>query len=185
MHTLRELILGGFLAKRGHSVEHARKFVIRVDGRDEEKTPDWTICGPNSEVRCIVELVNFHGDVQFEEALRGRSTIPVPYPTPEDDLRKLYDALEDKCLTYRGLARHLEVPYVIAVELEFRVSGDITPGEVCDLMLDTNPDSGLFLRFPEVSGLIHFADSNGYHMWYEPNPKPRWPIVMPQGRPME
>jgi hypothetical protein len=33
LHKLREVILGGFLAKRGHSVEYEREFKLQVDGR--------------------------------------------------------------------------------------------------------------------------------------------------------
>jgi hypothetical protein len=183
LHRLREIIVGGFLAKKGYPVQYARKYTLRVDGRDELKTPDWTICGPESEALSIVEVANFHGDVQFEETIRGTSTIPglCPVPTTEAVIRRLYAALEGKCLAYRTLVKSLGVPYVVAVGLEFVVSGEITPDDVCTLLHDPNPDYGLFLRFPELSGVIHFADADGYRMRYSPNPQAHRPLLMPQG----
>jgi hypothetical protein len=183
LHKLREVILGGFLAKRGYSVEYEREFTLQVDGREALKTPDWTICSADAEVLCIVELANFHGDVRHEESFRGTPTNAVPYPPPtsEAQIRKLYSVLEGKCLAYKELANSLGVPYVVAVELEFVVSGDVEPDDVRNLLHES--EFGLFIRFPEVSGLIHFADADGYRMRYEPNPTALRPIVMPQGFP--
>jgi len=184
LHKLREVILGGFLAKRGHAVQYEREFKLQVDGREAIKTPDWTICSAEAEVLCIVELANFHGDVQHEELIRGTSTNPVSYPAPtsEAQIQKLYSVLEDKCLAYKELANSLGVSYVVAVELEFIASGDVEPDDVRNLLHES--ESGLFVRFPEVSGLIHFADADGYRMRYEPNATALRPILMPQGFPI-
>lgn len=44
----------------------------------------------------------------------------------------------------------------------------IEPQDVLDAV--HNEDYGLFKAYPEVSGLYHYADADGYIMRYEPNP---------------
>jgi hypothetical protein len=56
-HKLRELILGGFLAKNGYDVHYERKY-----GKLE---PDWTI-SKDSKIVAIVEVTNFHGNIDIE-----------------------------------------------------------------------------------------------------------------------
>jgi len=60
-HKLRELILGGFLAKRGFTVEYEREHY--------GQTPEWTIF-KDSKMIAIAEVRNFHGDIKIENEIR-------------------------------------------------------------------------------------------------------------------
>ena len=80
MHTLRELILGTFLAVRGLNVASNRK----IDG----KTPDWSVL-ENGDLKCIIEVVNFHTtdaakasaiDAEHSRPSTGRSCISPTTP---------------------------------------------------------------------------------------------------------
>jgi hypothetical protein len=92
---------------------------------------------------------------------------------------RFYDRLWSKFSKYKELATKEGVPYIVAVEIEFgtTVSGD----ELRDTLF--HDEHGLFHLYPEVSGLIYFADGSGYYINYVANPQALRPFVVPQGDP--
>jgi len=177
----RELVVGGFLAQNETSLQYSRRFELLVGMRKQVLTPDWTVLNGNSQVVAIIEVDNFHGDRAYEQALRGirSGAEPAMPPTAESELLKLHHSLEEKCLKYRDLAKYLQKPFVIASVLTWAPTDILAAEDVTDLC--TNSNSGLFMRFPEVSGLLHCGESNGYHMWYEENTTAPRKRQMPTG----
>ena len=173
-HKLRELILGGFLGKHGYEVEYERKY------GDQE--PDWTI-SKDSKMVAIMEVTNFHGNIAIENEIRktiGANQSVFAYLPSGGN--KVWSHLEEKCLKYKTLSNTLGVPYIVGFAIEFVASGTIEPKDVLDAV--HNEDYGLFKAHPEVSGLYHYADSDGYIMRYEPNPHALRPLPkMPNGHP--
>jgi hypothetical protein len=174
LHTLRELILGGFLAKRGFNVEYERAI--------NNQTPEWAIVDHDSKAIAIVELTNFHGDSRTEREIKqalSTGGLWVGYLPPSGD--RLYDRLREKSAKYKDLANEIDVPYIVAVEIE--LSTTVNGEELSDIL--HNPEYGLFNLYPEVSGLVAFADGSGYYMHYRPNPNAIRPFEIPEGSPTE
>jgi hypothetical protein len=174
-HKLRELILGGFLAKHGYEVEYERRY--------GDLEPDWTI-SKDSKIAAILEVTNFHGKIETENEIRktmGSNQWVFAYLSSCGD--KVWSALEVKFSKYKSLSNELDVPYIVGLAIEFVAAGMIEPKDVLDAV--HNENYGLFKAHPEVSGLYHFADSDGYIMRYEPNPHALRPLPrMPQGHPL-
>jgi hypothetical protein len=177
LHTLGELRLGSYLARKGYSVEYEKKIKYNLDNKTKVKTPDWTIFDPRPKIVGVVDLANFHGDIRFEEALKGGP--PARVPGSEEVLSDLYSNLEDKCLKYNELSNNHGIYYIVAAYLHFSAWDALSPDQVRELWC--NQDTGLFDRFPEVSGFLHFAESVPSIMRYEQNEKALRPIKMPSG----
>jgi hypothetical protein len=97
--------------------------------------------------------------------------------------RYVWSALEEKFRKYKDLANKLDIPYIVGFAVELVGTALSEPKDVLDAV--HSAEYGLFRKYPEVSGLYHFADSNGYHMWYEPNPYALRPLEnMLQGSPI-
>ncbi len=187
-HKLRELILGGFLAKRGFTVEYEREHY--------GQTPEWTIF-KDSKMIAIAEVRNFHGDIKIENEIRkggtegltmasgyrvafGENVFVFAYlPSCRD---KVWAPLREKFEKYKQLANKLDVPYIVGFAIEYVAAAMIEPKDVLDAV--HNEEYGLFKAHPEVSGLYHFADADFYQMRYEPNPHASRPLPnMPEGDP--
>lgn len=177
LHTLGELRLGSYLARNGYSVEYEKKIKYNIDNNNNFKTPDWAIFEPRPNIVGVVDVANFHGNIQFEEALKGGP--PALVPRSEDVLSDLYSSLVDKCIQYKELSNNLKIYYVIASYLHFSAWDGLNPDQVRDLWC--NQDTGLFDRFPEVSGFLHFVEGGMPIMRYERNEKAIRPITMPSG----
>jgi hypothetical protein len=177
LHTLGELRLGAILANLGCAIAYERKYRVRINDKDEDRTPDWTVCRRDGEISCILDLANFHGDGRFEEALLGGA--PARLPSDESVLTSLYTSMQDKSLRYRELAEQLQVPLIVAVYIHFTATWNIDPDKVRDLCCVG--DHGLFYRFPEVSGYLHFAEGGARRTFYEKNPKALRDLSIPGG----
>jgi hypothetical protein len=96
--------------------------------------------------------------------------------------RYVWSALEEKFRKYKDLANKLDIPYIVGFAVELVGAALSEPKDVLDAL--HNAEYGLFEKYCEVSGLYRFSDSNGYQMWYEPNPHAVRPLEnMPQGSP--
>jgi hypothetical protein len=172
LHTLRELILGAFLAKNGFTVEYEREI--------DRHTPDWSIVDNNSEIVGIVELRNFHGDRKTEmEIKQGLATGGLWVGRLPPSSSRLHDRLWKKFAKYKDLTNRLRVPFVVALQVE--LSTTVNPEDLEDCLY--SDEHGLFNQYPEVSGLIAFSDGSGYFMNYVRNSKALRPIQLPQGFP--
>lgn len=171
LHTFRELILGAFLG-----FNHLRvKNEYRIGG----KTPDWCILDSNSSISCVVELVNFHVDSHTEETIDTelRNKKSVFYLTGANE-RRLYYNIQNKITTYKKVVESFGVPYVVAVFGDFKANVDITELRSC-LFGDT---SGLFLLYPDVSGILFFEECSGkYQFLYIQNLQAKRAIELPHG----
>jgi hypothetical protein len=174
LHTLRELILGGYLAKKG--------FKVQYEPNINNQTPEWAIVNPDLKVIAIVELTNFHGDARTEGEIKqalSAGGLWIGYLPPSGG--KLYDRLREKCAKYKNLANDIDVPYIVAVEIEFGTT--VNGEELSDIL--NNPEHGLFKLYPEVSGLVVFIDGSAYYMHYQENPNAMRPFQIPEGYPRE
>jgi hypothetical protein len=91
----------------------------------------------------------------------------------------LYDRLRDKFSIYKALANQECAPYIVAGQVEFGTSPSAE--ELHDNLFGEG--HGLFNLYPDVSGLIYFADGAGYYMNYIANPHALRPFTIPQGDP--
>jgi len=71
----------------------------------------------------------------------------------------------DSCSLENDLAGKWKT-FVIASVLTFAATDSLAAEDVINLCTDSS--SGLFTRFPEVSGLLHCGESNSYRMMQEP-----------------
>lgn len=173
MHTVRELVLGAYLASSGLKVRHH----YRVDN----KTPEWCVLDDKSAVIGIVELTNFHIDkvtenqIEHQWQARGEAWV---WLDPKN-VKRLYDHIEAKAGVYSNLVKKLEVPYVIAVFCDFRAPLSFT--EEVRFCL-SNQHSGPFKIYPEISGLLYFEDhASRYFFNYAHNPSPLRRFDLPSG----
>jgi hypothetical protein len=96
MHTLRELIIGIFLATKGFTVTSKRKI--------DDKTPDWSIAD-NGALKCIIEVVNFHTpdaakDSAIHADIAGQAWTFIYQPDHTD---RLFETLRVKSSKYRDI----------------------------------------------------------------------------------
>lgn len=169
-HTFRELILGAFLASNDLAVRSERL----VAG----KTPDWSVLD-GEDLRCIIELVNFHNAKAMEDEINAQFAAGKAWAgrqVPHVD--RLYASVHNKCLVYKDLAESEGVPYAVAVYGDFLANVDRQELEAC--LYDQ--ETGLFATYPEVSGVLFFNDNFArYRFSYLPNPCARRPFSLPGG----
>jgi hypothetical protein len=102
---------------------------------------------------------------------RGMSWV---WPGSSDD--RLYASIWGKAGTYKALVELHQVPYVIAVFGRFKAAVDLE--EMHECLFDK--ESGLFVLYPEISGVLFFEASSGcFRFNYIPNPNPRRTIDLP------
>ena len=170
MHTLRELILGTFLAVRGLNVASNRK----IDG----KTPDWSVL-ENGDLKCIIEVVNFHTTdaakaSAIDANIAGQAWTFMYQPDHTD---RMYKSLRAKSSKYRDIVTTHDVPYIPALFAAFDAA--VSPDQVQRSLYG---DTGLFRAYPHVSGVLVFNDSRGeYDFEFHPNPNALRPFNLPQG----
>jgi hypothetical protein len=212
IHTLREVILGGFLACHGYEPIYEHEY----DGQK----PEWTIY-KHGKLLAIAEVRNWAADAEIENDFRNWLTAAEPgtntgdshevlhgkvkgirrmidgHPfvfTYEPDrksphferiLNRLYQELHHKFIKYKELAKRLEVSYIVGFVPQFIAGWLIQPQDVLNTL--HGDDSKLFENFPEVSGVYCYIDGDpagSYFMRYEPNPFAIKPLLnMPVGNP--
>ena len=119
MHTLRELVLGAYLSSNGFRVRH--DYVI------DDQTPDWSILDVEGQsITCIVELTSFHIDKatekEIEEQLRAKGIAGYWRDQNKENVERLYHVIWCKAQVYKSLIEKLQVPYVVGVFVESKVS---------------------------------------------------------------
>jgi len=188
LHTFRELVLGSYLARRGFRVRAYHKY----DGQ----VPDWSIFGEKDELLAIIDVVNFHADIETEHyvrsALSAGTFARVGIDTAECSLR-FFQSVKNKCAKYRGLTESLNIPYVIGFFPQYEVVVDRS--QILENL--HSPDFGLFRKiedggYPNVSGLVNYPDDNKpdsatsvahvYAFEYYPNPHALRPFAFPEGQ---
>jgi hypothetical protein len=148
--TFRELILGAFLGSNGLAVQNERP----LGG----KTPDWNIVD-GADLKCIVELVNFHRAQAFH---------------PD----RLYNTIHGKCAVYDSIISISNIPYVVSLYGHFLA--DLSREEVEECLHDK--ETGLFKDYPKVSGLLFFDDNFArYRFTYWPNRNASRAYCLPEG----
>lgn len=172
VHTLQELGFGAFLRSQNIDVRHEWP----VDG----KTPDWVILGSENAVAGIIDVVNFHNDRRTETfanaSLQRAGTVGF-WKSPDSVTGRLYACLEDKCLAYRDIVQSRQIPYVVALYVTFMVHVDGT--QLVEVLGDE--DTGLFQRFPHVSGLMVRMDGGAGRICFVGNPLANVRIELPSG----
>jgi hypothetical protein len=204
-------MLGGFLGRHGYEVEYER--VYRDPTLGEQK-PEWSISKDGklyaiAEVRNWHADMGIEEDLREWMSTPATGTSPEMlvgkkikgmrvkvgdqswvFPdmpsrgTPEFDriLKRLYDELQGKFGKYKDLANRLDVPYIVGLAVQFVAGGMINQQDVLDALF--SDESKLFENHPEVSGLYHYADGNGYILRYVANPFGIRPLEnMPEGWP--
>jgi hypothetical protein len=163
LHTLRELILGAYLATTGLMVEHDRK----IDG----KTPDWVILDAQKSPVGIVELINFRVDRHTEIDIEKQLKHPDPMSTVETDhgpipvavywqppnKERLYQRIQEKSDKYERLVKKNQLPYVVSVfgEIKAAVKGE----ELRQSLFEDH--GGIFAQCPTLSWVLYFRESSG------------------------
>jgi hypothetical protein len=153
MHTFRELILGAFLGSQG--------FKLRYEYTISNRTPDWSIVNQESNVICVIELINFHIDKQTEDKIKAMpiNNTWVGVLAPNND--RLYDRLLQKIQTYKSVTEDNNLPYVIALFGEFTAA--VNSDELKACLFDKK--SGLFGLYPALSGILFFEENAGSYIF--------------------
>ena len=175
MHVFRELLLGAYFSAHGFSVENEPKIM--------GKTPDWSIVN-SASTTAIVEMVYHHIDRGTEDNIisqkKAGKTVISYWPNGNDpDHQRLYSHIEQKAGKYKEIVTRLQVPYVVAVFVDFLAV--IDDQEVKDYLM--NGDAPLFTSYPDLSGVLHFEESNrgSYYFRFIENPFALRKIDIPSG----
>jgi len=175
MHTLRELVLGAYLASTGLDV----RYHCLIAGR----TPDWCILDEKGIPVTFVELTNFHIDETTEldiEAQRRAKRIAVVWrDANKDNVTRLYHLVCRKAQECAALAVSAGIPYAIALFGDFRAALDFAD-DVSPCLFDS--DSGVFMKYPEVSGMLYFEEASGRYLFkYAASPFAARPLELKSG----
>lgn len=170
LHVFRELILGAYLISKGINVRNNLKIF--------DKTPDWSVVDNNSiDCEGIVELVNLNIDIKTNKYIESQKNKIAVYWVGENKNR-LYQSLLNKVTKYKGLISNNNVPYIVAVFVDFRLHFDL---EEFDELLNKKPD-GLFHESAHLSGVLYINDSNGKYLFnYFENDLAKNKIKLPSG----
>jgi len=170
-HTLRELILGAFLACHGLTVKSDRK----IDG----KTPDWRIV-ENGDLKCLIEVVTFHtSKATKDNAIHAEiGGVGWTFMYQPDHTERLYETLHDKFVKYKDIVLQHATAYVAALFADF--DAPINGEQLHTCLFD--PATGLFAAYPHVSGVQVFMDTVlAYRFNYLANPHATRPFRLPDG----
>ena len=128
-------------------------FRVVHDHAIDGKTPDWSLLNDTPNPTGIVELVNYHGS-------------------------DLHQCLQRKCVAYRAEVERHDLPYAIGLFPNFFFPIDAE--ELTDCLL--GEEHGLFLQYPEVSGLLYFEEFAGRYLFhYVRNPFATRLLELPPG----
>jgi hypothetical protein len=175
MHTFRELVLGAYLSSTG--------FYVKFEYEVGSLTPDWSILSQDEEeILGIIEVVNFHIDsvseVSIDRLLEAKKMAVLWRDGNKDNVARLYQCIWSKARSYKQMTKKLEIPYVIGIFPDFIAAVDIEEVKLC--VLDS--DSGLFHKYPNLSGIIYFEESFGiYGFQFIENPIACSKIKIPDG----
>jgi hypothetical protein len=176
MHTFRELILGAYLSANGLIVENERN----IDG----KCPDWSILDSSANITAVVEMVYHHIDNKTNDdilAQRGAGKLAFGYFPHSNDpgFLRLYSHIQEKASKYKTLVAEIDVPYVVAVFMDFTAVIDVEETKDCL----TSGDESLFGLYPDLSGVLHFEEYNrgSYHFSFIENPYALRKVDIPSG----
>jgi hypothetical protein len=182
-HTLRELIVGVFLASHGLTIRSEQP----IDG----KTPDWSIL-ENGSLKCLVEVVTFHTSKETKDnAMRAEiGGVSWTFMYQPDHTERIRQTLQNKSLMYKDILINRKIPYVIGLYLDFDAA--VNPEQFQAALFDQ--DTGIFAAYPYVSGVLVFDDMvSTYRFTYFANPNATRPFplaggkidfsIVPQGHP--
>ena len=174
MHTLRELVLGAYLGSHGFATSHEYPL--------GNKTPDWCLFDCELSILGIIELMNFNLDAataqDVESQLDATGLACVWRDQNTDNVDRLYHSIWQKAQTYRDLAAHFRIAYVVAVFGTFRAALDFE--EVTYCLVDE--EFGLFREYPVLSGLLYFEEQHAaYRFQYLQNPSALSVLELPGG----
>ncbi len=121
-------------------------------------TPDWVTYDDRGIAKEIVDVVTLHPRYDIDQHIAktvGSGAIWTGWITTAPD--RLYAKLQDKFGAYSTYAKNKRVAFVVALFSEFMAPLDAV--EVDHVLTELH--GGLFRDYPQVSGLIHFEQSDG------------------------
>lgn len=176
MHTFHELLVGAYLCMNG--------FVVENDHEICNKTPDWSILDSSNDVVAIVEIINHHIDNKTNdyilEQLKAGKKVVAYFPNGNDPRKnRLYQHIQDKASKYKDLVAQINVPYVVAVFIDFISVIDVQ--ETKEILM--SGDESLFRLYPYLSGVLQFEEANcgSYGFSFIENPYALHRISIPSG----
>ena len=176
METFSELILGAYLSKNDYIVEYERKIGT--------KTPDWSILDRSQNLVAIIETVthqiDYETNADIEAQLISGKIVAGYRPNGNDiDHYRLYSHIQKKATVYKDLIADLNVPYVVAVYIDFKAVIEVQ--ETIDCL--TSGKESLFKKYQYLSGVLHFHNISGsrYGFWFIDNPYALHKINIPSG----
>jgi hypothetical protein len=172
-HTYRELLLGAHLRQSGANFRYEQLIC--------GKTPDWSLCGEDSRLLEVIDVVTLHQRNEKEQeisaSVRSSGSWSGWIGIPPDHI---YRNLSDKAGQYSELVRKAGVPYVLGVFGEFVAS--LSPQEIQQVLYRQH--NGWFATVPEVSGVIYFRERNfSFEFSYFSNPAALYPSKVVSGQP--
>jgi len=177
MHTFTELVMGAYLSSKG--------LRVRYDREIDDKRPDWSILEAEGEsITGIVELTNFHidkatnDDMGQQMCMRQAATY-WSAQIKDKNLNRLYHVIRNKSTAYKSLIDKRQVPFVVGVVLEFRLSTEFEDVLKCIL---NHEQYGLFCMYKHLSGVLYFREVAGqYSFEYAGNQNATCKLDLPEG----
>ena len=136
----------------------------------------------NETVNGVVECTSFHIDrateIEIVRELQENKVVAYWQDGNKDNVERLYHSILRKATTYKSLTHKLNIPYVIAVYIDFKLVVD--SDEIKSCLYDE--ETGIFQIYPNISGVLLFSDNSGqYKFSYFENPGARYGIRIPNG----
>ena len=143
-HTYRELLIGAHLCEHG--------LQVRYEHQIDSKTPDWSLLNIEGFPKEVIDVFTLHQrrdkDIEITTSLKQHNSyagwITVP---PEHVYRKL----SDKAGQYSVLTEQYDIPFVLALFVDFKAS--VEQEEVRHVLFDLH--GGWFKTSPHISGLVY------------------------------
>ena len=127
-------------------------------------------------MREVLDVVTLHQlnqkDLEITASIKTSQRWAGWITVPPDHI---YRKLTDKAGQYSKLARHSNMPFVLAVYGEF--VADITPSDMHHVLFERH--EGWFTSAPEISGLIYFRETlSQFEYTYYSNPHAANPSLL-------
>ena len=177
MHIFYELILGAYLSSNG--------FIVKYDFQIGSKKPDWVVFDTSCNTVAIIEMVCHHIDDKTNEIIlnqikRDEKIITYFPKTNDPELNRLYSKINKKANIYKNLVIENNVPYIIAVYIDYLAVIDVQETKICL----TGGEDSLFKNNPNLSGVLQFEENNfgSYFFSFIENPFALRKILIPTGQ---
>jgi len=151
-HLYRELLVGAYLQSKNMNVRYDQRILL--------KTPDWSIYDNSDKLIGIVEVTSINMDLKtmnyIDNQLSNNMTASYWRDGTKDNPRRLYQSIENKTTKYKEIINSLNIFFIVSVLISFKMN--FHEDEIEEILY--NKQSGIFIQYNHLSGVLIYYDSN-------------------------